>query len=444
MPVHAACFVQRLLLGLAISLVCLTANAIEPSGETPEAEAYVTDQVLAGGAPPPEPVRLHSQAAQVPTTQAPTDQSELITERYASRKVKTERRVIADAEGNYLNHGLWTQWNEHGEVVGSGDYKQGQRHGKWVRWFESGEAPMFSGPIFKQFQAPYLSEAEFANGKLHGTWTCYDAKNRKICAFDFVDGQLHGKASWWFATGQKRREISYVNGTIDGLALEWTLQAPAKVAATPAGKQTVPAGVVHVLASKVTYENSRRRTQQIQWYAPGIKKMEGDYLAPAENLVVTHDWWKGVINFESAPRTAQADQGVKHGIWSGWYKDGSLQWQGEYRHGRPVGTHVWFHANGQKQIEGKYEDGLETGKWTWWYSHGLKQVQGEFAMGSQSGLWTRWNEAGKVVTVEEFTPGRIGSEEQIAGDVPQRPVRLPEVPLEAKQSVRRSKQPLRR
>src|SRR5437868_6151675 len=95
---------------------------------------------------------------------------EVIRERYTNSAVKVERHVTQDAEGNYYNHGLWTQWDEKGRLVGSGEYRYGKRHGRWLRWYGQSDAPMLQGPLYKDFTPPFVAEATFEDGVLHGSW----------------------------------------------------------------------------------------------------------------------------------------------------------------------------------------------------------------------------------------------------------------------------------
>ena len=466
----------RLFMGSAMSLGCLTALAQESApAAAEEALAVASDQGTA--AAPPEPSRLvesttknpeepgvprgpSRKAAQAPaepqhlleSTPAPaaegaaTDHAEIITERYPNRTVKIERRVVQDADGNYLNHGLWTYWSQKGEVVGSGEFKQGRRHGKWVRWHEANEAPMFNWQAFKYFQGPFASEAQYENGKLQGAWVCFDAKDRKICSFDFVDGDLNGKATWFFPTGHKRREVDYANGAIDGAVMEWTLEERSVAAANP--KLPRQKEVVHRVVSTVNFERGRIQTPHVEYHSPGVKKMEGAYLNPSGIVRVTYDWWNGEFKLDTESKTSKTDKGQKHGVWTGWHKDGGKQWQGEYHIGSPVGTHVWWHANGQKLLEGSYEQGKEAGKWTWWYASGQKLVQGDYTDGIQIGAWSRWDEAGQVVRVEQFTPGGELDKPRVANEDASKNVeRLPSVPLEANgnsASSRRPRAPVKR
>ncbi len=137
-------------------------------------------------------------------TESPTGELpiEIVRERYSNSQIKTERHVTQDTNGNYINHGSWVRFDERGRMVGGGDYKLGLREGKWTRWFAANEGPLFSGPLFKDFAAPFTSEATFVDDRLHGLWRVTDSKNRKVCEWNFEHGVQHGKSYWYSPSGQ--------------------------------------------------------------------------------------------------------------------------------------------------------------------------------------------------------------------------------------------------
>src|SRR5690606_23975120 len=131
----------------------------------------------------------------------------------------------------------------------------GKRHGKWLRWYGLKEAPMLTGALYKDFQAPFVAEANFEDGVLHGTWKVFDAKNRKVFEWEFDHGERHGKSVWYTPAGNKRREIDFRQGQIDGIVVEF---GPDRRAATTE-----------------KYVDGRRLAPQIDHYPQGQKRAEG-------------------------------------------------------------------------------------------------------------------------------------------------------------------------
>jgi antitoxin component YwqK of YwqJK toxin-antitoxin module len=343
-----------------------------------------------------EPAPIEDTSAAKPASDAADEQVEVIRERHPNTAVKVERHVTQDAEGNYYNHGLWTQWDEKSRLVGTGEYRYGKRHGRWLRWYAPGEAPMLAGPIYKEFQPPFVAEATFDDGVLHGTWKVFDVKNRKVSEWEFDHGDRHGKSVWYYPNGQKRREVDYRQGQIDGQVMEWEHG--------------------NKLVSNEKYVDGHRLAPQTDNYAPGQKRAEGWVLYAKENLKSNYDFWAGVAKVEVV-----GTEGVnqRHGLWTWWHKNGQKQMEGRYEQDMPIGKFTWWYPNGQKQLQGEYTGGKQAGKFTWWHPNGQKQLEGAYLAGVLSGKWTRWNNDGRVVEVGDYTLD--GSRQQLA----QEPTTLP-------------------
>src|SRR5688500_16773242 len=161
-------YLYRLALASTLSLSGLAAFAGEAPRAAQEAHVQDTDGYAPEPLVPEESARRAEHAPEI----------EVITERYPSRAVRVEREVAQDDQGNYYNHGAWSHWDENGVLKGSGEYRNGRRHGKWVRWFNTGESKILSSALYKSFQAPFVSEATFVDGKLHGTWNIVDTQGR--------------------------------------------------------------------------------------------------------------------------------------------------------------------------------------------------------------------------------------------------------------------------
>jgi antitoxin component YwqK of YwqJK toxin-antitoxin module len=304
---------------------------------------------------------------------------ELIQERYPNRAMKVEREMIQDAQGNYLNDGSWKMWTPQGRLLGHGEYRNDVRHGHWVRYFNAGESPLLSGELVESFTAPFVSEATFNEGEIDGVWTVTDSQSRKILEWSFSRGQRHGPCAWYTPEGQKWLEANFNQGELDGESTEW---APDRT-----------------VLVRHKYVGGRRIGSETQWHAPGVKKIEAEYLFPREATIVIKDWWAGTADL--TPIAKEESQKIRHGRYSEWDRNGQMIVQGEYRHDVPSGSFTWWYPSGQKSARGSYLDGKEHGLWVRWYPNGIKQMQGEYRLGELSGNWMRWTEAGKVVEKAE-------------------------------------------
>lgn len=299
----------------------------------------------------------------------PSDGGEVIRERYTNGRVKIERTVTQDAEGNYVNHGKWTEWDDKGNKLATGQYHYGKQNGAWTRWYTKSEGQLFAGPLFKAFQPPMHSIVTLQDGEIHGTWTVFDARRMKACEWEFDHGVRHGKSTWFYPNGTTAQEVDYRHGFIDGKRTAWSMK----------GK----------LLGDESYIEGRKHTVRTLWHSPGKKKAEGWVLAAPEDSPASFDWWSGsAAKNHSAKKLADE----KHGPWTWWY------------------------ANGQRLAEGRYLNDAPVGKWTYWHANGQKKMEGEYENGVQNGKWVSWNQNGTVLRVEEFDGN--GQLAQTSGEEP--------------------------
>jgi antitoxin component YwqK of YwqJK toxin-antitoxin module len=304
--------------------------------------------------------------------------TELIRERYPNGKVRIERGVTQDDQGNYVNHGPWKMWDVQGTLIADGQFRIGQRHGPWNRWYRVGEVSLFNEAPYNQFQGPFISQATFENGRLHGIWTIFDSKQQKISEIEYADGVRNGMATWWYANGRKMQEFVYREGAIDGELLQWDANAK--------------------LIVRDTYQTGRKLAAKVNYHTGGQKKSEGLYLYAQLIVESADDWW-------SAKPAVYTQQGKdeRHGPWIAWHPNGQIQLEGKFHRDAEVGRFTWWYANGQRALEGQYDDGKQTGTWTWWHENGQKKIEGDFQDGHPTGAWMWWQTDGKVAQKADFS-----------------------------------------
>ena len=229
---------------------------------------------------------------------------------------------------------------------------------------------------------PFLSEATFLDGQLHGTWTIRDANGENVIQWNFDHNVRDGKATWWHPNGQKRLEATYKHGSLDGEMVEWDL----------GGK----------MIGQYTFVEGRRLVKTVGWYALGQKRFEGCYLQVPNLPEPTYDWWTATIKSTDV-MPAGPDQ--KHGVWTEWYLSGSKKGEGRYDHDLPVGKFAYWYENGQKQAEGAYLAGVKSGTWITWHSNGLKESQGDYKDGVL-GKWMHWESSGRLVETQDMDKSR--------------------------------------
>jgi antitoxin component YwqK of YwqJK toxin-antitoxin module len=308
----------------------------------------------------------------------PADQVELIQERYPNASIKIERQVTRDSNGNYINHGSWSAWDEAGRLSSKGEYRYNLPHGRWIRFVMPREGNLYSGPAFKGFEPPFVSEAGFSNGQLDGVWTITDAKDHRICEMTFEADVQTGPMRWYYTNGQKRGEATFKNGQMDGEMIDY--------------------GTDGRVVSKETYIEGRKLGTETDWHSPGVKKSEREFTYPVPRT--TYDYFAGTVKTDGKvdPKAKLA-----HGHSTWWHKNGQKQLEGEYKNNVPVGKFTWWHSNGQKEAEGNYIEGVQDGSWTAWHVNGQKQWEGQYENGARVGKWPEWKTDGKIVIIEDFS-----------------------------------------
>ncbi len=338
--------------------------------------------VMADEGAAPQTFQAPETAVDASSVENDGEHTEIIQERYPNATIKIERSVTMDADGNYINHGPWAGWDEHGRLVAKGEYRRSLPHGHWVKFSKGGEGTLLSGAVLKEFSGPFVSEADFDGGQLHGTWTITDSKDRKVCEMCFDHDVQTGTMIWYYPSGAKSYEAVYKDGKLDGVSIEY--HADGKV------------------AEKATYLDGRKLGTEVEYYSPGKKKSERAFTyAVAKTTYSFFD-----CTMKALPISDAKDKQA-HGASTWWHSNGQKQLEGNYKNNAPVGTFTWWYANGQKQSEGLYVDGVQDGHWVRWHENGQKQWDGMYALGERVGKWPEWKPDGKVVAIEDFSTAQI-------------------------------------
>ena len=306
--------------------------------------------------------------------------SELIQERFPNGKIRIERRVVQDADGNYVKDGAWKMFDQQGTAIAEGNFRNNKREGTWRRWLqaESVQSSYSFSTVFSQFSAPFISEATFRNGQINGLWTISDGKDRKVLEIEFSNGQRDGKATWWFSNGHKKLQVTYRNGVIDGQRVEWNSESK--------------------LISKQTFQNGRKLAKKTFREYPENKSGEGVFLHAKEVVRTLDNFW----NTQFATYTIQGID-KKHGHWISWHSNGKRKYEGEFKNNLQVGSFTWWFSNGQKSTEGSFIAGKRQGAWTWWHQNGQKATNGSYADGNPTGNWKWWDHTGKLASRANFS-----------------------------------------
>ncbi len=325
---------------------------------------------------------------EVKTEPGVTGEVELVRERYLDGKVRVERQVTLNNDGNYVNHGAWKMYSPSGDIAAEGQYNFGERNGLWTKWTARKDSPSFGEFPFSHFKAPYMSQATFANGKLEGDLIITDANDRKVMLIQFKDGQRNGAATTWGPNGKVLRQLTYQNGIPVGDLLE----------VNPKNGE---------IARTATYEEGRKVVTKTTYF-PGTKKKQSEtmYLAAKTVESAPDDYWTVRL-----AKYGSEGSDMRHGSAKSWYANGKQEQDGAYEYGKKTGTFTFWHENGQIASTGEYKDDLAEGNWVWWHDNGQKSAIGKYTKGALIGDWRWWDEAGKLTKQQTYSGTESASTE---------------------------------
>src|SRR4051812_30429343 len=196
---------------------------------------------------------------------------ELVRERYNDGKVRVERQVTLNGDGNYVNHGTWKMYSPSGDVAAEGQYTFGQRTGSWTRWSTRKDSNVLGEAPFNHFKAPFMSQATFADDKLDGDWIITDSNDKKVMAISFHAGQRNGQATTWSPNGKVLRQLTYQDGIPVGDLLEIN-QKTGELARTA----TYDAGRKIVTKTEYYYGNQKKKQSEIVYLAAKTIEQSSD------------------------------------------------------------------------------------------------------------------------------------------------------------------------
>jgi antitoxin component YwqK of YwqJK toxin-antitoxin module len=312
--------------------------------------------------------------------------NEIFTERYPDGKMRIQREVKLDTEGNYVNHGFWKMWNQDGTVVAEGQYEMDKRVGMWTRWIDRSQSRMLQQAPFNRFKTPFLSQVTFVDGKMNGEWLISDSDQKKCCQTSIKMGKRHGLKLTWLNNGKLLRQASFDNSVPVGdvLQLNHETGEPERVATYLKGRRIV---------TKTT--NFRRGNQ---------KQSTELHLAPTTVVKTADIFW----NLQFAEYEEEG-KSLRHGLSQHWHPNSQLAFSGQYDYDKSVGTFTYWYSNGHKASEGEFKNDQLHGTWVWWHGNGQKSAVGQYRDGAHIGQWRWWAENGKL-TKQQVYDGKQKSE----------------------------------
>tara|TARA_B110000305_G_C18797067_1_gene340967 strand:- start:4 stop:507 length:504 start_codon:yes stop_codon:yes gene_type:complete len=98
------------------------------------------------------------------------------------------------------------------------------------------------------------------------------------------------------------------------------------------------------------------------------------------------------------------------GIVRGWYEDGQLWTEQNYKDGKKDGSDRWWYENGQLNNEYNYKDDKKDGLFRSWYENGQLMFDYNYKDGKNDGLCSWWYESGQLMFDYNYKDGKLISE----------------------------------
>lgn len=306
---------------------------------------------------------------------------ETLTQRYPGGQVMIEREVALDVHGNYMNDGSWKMFDLEQRLIGVGRFEQGQMVGLWRRVHLETDHPWLSSADFQGFVAPFVSSAEFVDGKLSGVWVIKDRQERKLVELSYRAGRRQGPGTWWHTNGQMRRQVNFQDDLLHGGWREWNAEGQVQ--------------------NENWFVEGQRIDKQINYFAAERPESELSFLEAKLTLAGQDDWW----NSRLATYQPTGER-IQTGPVKAWYDNGQRHLAGYYKDGQPHGDFAWWHPNGNRKLICTYEAGQRVGKWIWWHENGIKAAEGSYQKDRPIGAWMAWNEIGEITGQRDWDKER--------------------------------------
>lgn len=105
--------------------------------------------------------------------------------------------------------------------------------------------------------------------------------------------------------------------------------------------------------------------------------------------------------------TSNYKDGLLHGEYTDWFKNGTVKWKGTYKNDKAHGEFVSYYLNGNKEREGELINGkVKVGVFSSWYENGQLKEKGKYdKKGKKQGVFNYWFENGQMESEEIYKDG---------------------------------------
>ena len=198
-----------------------------------------------------------------------------------------------------------------------------------------------------------LYEGDYKNDKCHGKGILYEENGNKFYEGDWKEGKIDGKGIEYYKNGNKRYEGDYKKGNRDGKGILYYENGNKEY--------------------EGNYKDDKWEGKGIKFYENGNKEYEGNYKKGKADGKGIKFYENGNKEYEGDWKEGKVDgKGISY------YKNGNKLYKGDYKEGKRDGKGISYYKNGNKEYDGDYKEGIVDGKGIKYYENGNKEYERDY------------------------------------------------------------------
>lgn len=391
--------------------------------------------------------------------------------------------AVGDKNKNNEEIGLWYYYHSNGALKATGVYNNGQKQGKWryfndfgvltvVEDYSSGQYERYTkeGKLWQKYTlvngkvdgevliyrdcGSLLERLVYQAGLRHGNGEIYSISGQVIERYSYSQDSLHGKYETFYANGSKQIVANYERGKFHGKYIRYHRNGKVRLTGTYLhGKAEGEFIFYHdngnlneagtykddlLLGAYKIYDRSGKLIE-VRHYG-SEEELTGEQLFYYNDklhykLVYNDNRVTEICYYDSKGNLFEKfteENGVLKG--KGFYPDGRLRSEIEYKNGQPTGEWKYYYHSGilestneylddnlhgqvvdyypNKSIKSKiyYENGNKHGPYESFYSNGKTESQGWYQSDMAQGRWLFFHPTGSIKSDEYYLNDELTGE----------------------------------
>lgn len=277
-------------------------------------------------------------------------------------------------EKDYIKHGPSISYNSAGAVETVFFYNLGILQDSIKSYYPNGvlhtyhavKDNILDGPVFKHHSNGELSEkGNYAKGNLNGPYEKYNKYGKKIASCQYDNGLLNGEVLEWFDDGPLKARVFYSKGLLNGDKNHSALTRYHQNG---------------TLAETLDFQFGQPNGPHVRYFSEGKKEQYRAFYA----------------------------DGKKHGFERLLAIDGKILFEGEFKHGKPIGLHLKKDISGRVIFTATFD---ETGRTLEaaeeFFVTGLPKAEYFLIDDMLEGPYIEWYASGKVAKKLNYKNGDL-------------------------------------